>query len=238
MAMGDGLDALGGNGTGMGTASEEMSDIRMALGTRQRLRAATTKELCAGGERVAWLREEVHRAEGDLRAWERLLQARAGELAQTAARMEAIGASAERACEQLSTLARENDTLTRELASLEEAAVRLERSVGRGEEMGEVALDSFAASASALARELTRVMEDQGAIRDRMRHLMEEAEMVGERARSLRRCMEMSVRQMTDLGAEVAQVLGASKTAAAPARPPVASEATAGAAATGLPMRS
>ena len=196
------------NGAGA-AATEEMSDLRLALSARQQLRAAMAKELCLGAEQVRWLREEAERAEGDLRVWARALGARADELAQTAERMEAIRASAERACGQLAALARENDGLTHELASLGDMTARLERSVGGEEGAGEIALDTFAGAAGTLARELTRASEGQAVMGDRVHGLMEEAAAVRERARSLQRCLQLSQQEMAHLRAQIARILGA-----------------------------
>ena len=207
--MGRANGARNGVRNGAGTAAiEEMGELRLALGARRQLRAAMAKELCVGGERVRWLREEVERAEGDLRLWMRVLAGRADELAQTAQRMETIWASAERARNQLSAFARESDGLTHELASLEDLTARLERSVGRAEEAGEITLDRFAGASCTLARELARAREDQGAMGERVRALVEEASRVRERARDLQRCTQLSQQEMSRLGSQIARILG------------------------------
>jgi len=168
----------------------EDTNLRLLLELRRRLKAAAEKELALGQERLRSLRNELRRAEGELRVWGRSLQRRREEIAAAATRVaEAVRLAAE-TCRSLSSLQRENEDLTAQLQRAERAAAELELSVPRDRHAGSATLDAFVAATRALVKELSRAARDQLSVRVRTQDLLEDSRILASEGRSLSACFE------------------------------------------------
>lgn len=202
-------------------------NLRVLLELRRRLKSAAEKELAVGADRARSLRNELRRAEAELRLCARLLQVRAEQLGRATSRAETAHDRATHTCARLTSLDRENDDLAHQLAEAQDVATQLQVSVQPERHARHGTLDSFVLATNALVNELARAVQDQSAIRTRMRDLIEENHMLAVRAEALHSCYQTTQRAMGDLCEAIAEALGgasATVSTAVVSAPPDATE--------------
>lgn len=177
----------------------EVMNLRVVLELRRRLKGAAEKELAVGADRLRSLRAEVRRAEGELRLCARLLQVRAGQLAESAERAEQAQARAVQTRGRLASLDRENRDLAQQLQRARANADRLELSPDAAQQGRHGTLEVFVSATAALLTELEVAARDHDSLHARMCDQMEECELLAARASALWSCHQALRQAMADL---------------------------------------
>jgi DNA repair exonuclease SbcCD ATPase subunit len=190
--------------------TRDQINLRLLLELRRRLKLTAERELAVGAERVRGLRNEVRRAEAELRLCLRRLNTRARELAQAAVQVGGAQERASETCTRLSSLVQENDDLDQQLKEAQQDAAQVQLSVHGGDHNCSSTLDSFVLATGALMRQLTHASRDQSQLRSRAHDLAEESHALATRADSLQACFRMAQHVMTEICEKVTHGLNGS----------------------------
>lgn len=182
-------------------------NLRLLLELRRRLKSAAEKELAIGADRMRAVRTELHRTESELRLCACALQTRAGELSRAIKRLQRAQSRAEQTCARLSSLEKEHDDLSQQLGDAQREAARLRQSMQSGVPARSGTLDSFVIATAALMSDLSHAINDESALKERGRSLIEQADACAGRARFLKSCLESANRAMTSVREEVCAAL-------------------------------
>lgn len=182
-------------------------NLRVLLELRRRLKSAAEKELAGGADRFRNLRNELRRAEAELRLCARILQTHAGQLTQAVSRTETAQSRASQTCTRLTSLERENEDLGQQLAQAQDVARNLHVPAEADQQVRNGTVDSFVIATGALMNELALALRDQSSISARTRDLIDESRLLAARARSLQTCYQTVHMAMTDLSESIGDAL-------------------------------
>jgi chromosome segregation ATPase len=168
--------------------TREAISLRMLLELRRCLKGAAERELAVDANRMRGLREELRRAEAELRLTARALSTRSNHLAAAAARIQKAQSRAAQAGARLSSLEQEHQDLAQQLADAHQAAEALQDSVRVSHPHRNGTLDSLLLASRGLINDLEHAARDEASLRQRGHDLIDETQGFAARCGELHTC--------------------------------------------------
>jgi len=183
--------------------AREAINLRLLLELRRRLKGAAERELALGANRMRGLRDELRRAEAELRLTARALSTRSNHLAATTERIQKAQSRAVQAGARLSSLEQEHQDLAQQLANAHQAAEALQDSVRVSHPHRSGTLDSLLLASRGLINDLEQAARDEASLRQRGYDLIDETRGFAARCRALHTCFTTAGNAMSAISSDL-----------------------------------